>query len=520
MLGLSAITPFLSQRIVDQGLIGGNIQLLIKLCFVSLFLYIIVSIVSLVLEKNRLDIYNGLRYQLERQAFEQLLSIRMPYFGDKNTANIHQTIKEDVYTIASIVSQDTFDVLSGFVSAIGGGISLFCIDWKLGLLTLAFMPINCIITSIMSKKNFRIAYKSIEKHRAYSEWFGDTINGIKEIRLFNIQKFKVNEMESKQKEIIEISKEQGIIQKENEQIQMLLLRLLSILIYLLSGILMTKNNITIGGIIAFQTYALMLTEPIVSGLQLIFNAASIVPSFKRYSEFINHPCEISGSITCVNEGDIDFNKVYFSYNDDNIVLSSIDLHIKKGGKYVIIGKNGVGKTTLINLILGCYQPQKGNILLNGINIKEYEIQAYRKLFSVVSQDIYLFNASIRDNICLYHQIPDNELYEIINLVHLKDLIDEKGVDYNIGENGTFLSGGQRQKIALARALVQKRPYIILDESTSNLDREMIFSISHLISNELNEQTVLCVTHSDEIENIFNNKILLNTNGIYEVESEL
>lgn len=507
ILILGFVLPFLSQNTVDKGLVEKNIVLLVKLCFATLLLNIIITWLNIHIEKNRLKIYNGLKLKLEKESFEKLLHIDMKYFRDKNIASIREVIREDVFVITSIISQDTVSIVNGLVMAIGGGIALFCINWKLGLLTLAFMPLNCLVTSALSKKHFKIAKQFIEKNRIYSEWFGDTINGIREIRLFNIQKNKIDEINEQQTELIEINQKQGILQEKNGQIQSLLLQVLSILIYLIAGVLLCNSNISIGTIIAFQTYALMLADPVVAGLEMIFNAAAVIPSIQRHSDFLNYKDEISGENIISDVGKITFEGVSFSYNEKKI-FTDVNFSISVGESYAIIGKNGIGKTTMLKLILGILNPIDGRILMNGEDLKSYDINAYRNLFGVVSQDIYLFNISIKNNICLYRDIDDNELNRIVSTVHLTNLIKERGYDFVVGENGSMLSGGQKQKIALARALVLNKPFIVLDESTSNLDDETIEAVKEIISTKEKNKTVMCVTHSDDIINIFENKIII------------
>jgi len=153
-------------------------------------------------------------------------------------------------------------------------------------------------------------------------------------------------------------------------------------------------------------------------------------------------------------------------------------------------------------------PDKGTITYCGKDINCYDIIEYRKLFGVVSQDIFLFNTNIKENICLDVDYDDAELTRILKLVNLDSLIDERGFDYVVGEKGSMLSGGQKQKIAIARSLLKKRPIMILDEATSNLDNETIGLLGNLFENELKNTTVICVTHTDSVAKLFDKKIII------------
>ena len=163
---------------------------------------------------------------------------------------------------------------------------------------------------------------------------------------------------------------------------------------------------------------------------------------------------------------------------------------------MLIGRNGSGKSTLISLLLQLYQPTGGKITLNGIDISEFVLREYRNMVSVVSQEIYLFNSSIRDNICMYKNIDDKFIMEACKDSGLADFISEVSLDYVVGQNGAMLSGGQNQKIALARTLVHNSP--VLDEATSNTDVYSEHQINGLLHTKLKEKTVIIITHKQEI----------------------
>ncbi len=180
------VQPLTSQYLIDKGIVAGDFKFLSLMCFVLLFLYVMYCVFSYVKEKNRLQIYNSIRFDLEVKAFKHLSAINIEYFNDKNISAICQTIKEDVVNISSIANAETFEVLSAFLGAIGGGVALFIMEWKLCLLTVLFIPVNGFLTFIMMKKNMPVIKKYIDKTRNYNEVYGDYINGIKVIRLFGL----------------------------------------------------------------------------------------------------------------------------------------------------------------------------------------------------------------------------------------------------------------------------------------------------------------------------------------------
>lgn len=196
--------------------------------------------------------------------------------------------------------------------------------------------------------------------------------------------------------------------------------------------------------------------------------------------------------------DLKLEQVSFAYEKDKYVLKDIGILFAKGSKTAVIGRNGSGKTTIINLLTRMYEPTNGRILLGTEDISELSLRQYRDMVSVVSQQIYLFNDTIRNNICLYKQVSDAVVETACRDSGLEDFINEVSLDYVVGQNGAMLSGGQKQKIALARALIHDKPIIIFDEATSNTDAYSEQQINRLLNTKLKEKTVIVITHKKEI----------------------
>ena len=213
-----------------------------------------------------------------------------------------------------------------------------------------------------------------------------------------------------------------------------------------------------------------MTGPISAILNIGYLLSGIIPSTKRYYEFMDLREEAdNGKIAEPVFGELTLENIFFSYEIDKPILIDVNLKFPMGSKTALIGRNGSGKTTIINLLTRLYEPMNGQILLKGVNISEITLEAYRNMVSVVSQQIYLFNDTIRNNICLYKQVSDEVIEDACKDSSLDEFLEEVSLDYVVGQNGAMLSGGQKQKIALARALVHDKPIIIFDEATSNTD---------------------------------------------------
>ena len=496
---LNLCVPLLSRRIMDDGFIGGNKELLIKLVLCSLMVYLVISVIDIIKEKNRINISAKIQYSLSEQAFSHLMKMKASYFNNKNYAEILNNINVDIGNMTSIADEGVFFVVTQAFSMTGGVIGLFILNWRMTILVLLFIPIKYVVMKKFAKQRKKVMDDFINDSQKYARWLGDTIGGVREVKLFGILNYKHAEFSQKQSKVVERQKKLNILSQWNNIIDTTLVQILVTVIYIIGANLVFKFQLSVGSVFAFITYSAYVTGPISAILNIGYLLSGIIPSTKRYYEFMNLQEETDkGKLIKPEFGNLKLEEVFFSYETDKPILTDVNIEIPKGSKTVLIGKNGSGKSTIINLLTRMYEPTAGQIKLKGVNIFEITLESYRNMISVVSQQIYLFNDTIRNNICIYKKVSDEVIETACKDSGLEDFLKEVSLDYVVGQNGAMLSGGQKQKIALARALVHDKPIIIFDEVTSNTDVYSEHQINGLLHTRLKEKTVIIITHKQEI----------------------
>jgi len=298
-----------------------------------------------------------------------------------------------------------------------------------------------------------------------------------------------------------------------------------LLILWIGGYEIMKNRLTLGSFVAFNSFLGYLYTSIegLIGINTLIQSALV--SYKRVLEILHLPREEKGNIRLKKlKGKINCEKISFSYDGINFVLKDLYLNIKEKEKVLIIGKSGAGKTTLVNLLIKFYLPQKGDVYFDGISIKNIDIFSLRKKIGVVFQTPFIFSGTIRDNLLIVN--PYTSEKEIINALKIANIYDfiislSKKIDTDVGERGLKLSMGQKQKLAIARIILKKPDILILDEALSNVDKEAERLILEAIFKNFEDKTIICISHRyDNIINYVDKIFLLEDGKIEEIKKEV
>lgn len=499
----SIITPLITRLIIDEGLYKGEYKIIVTLSILCLLFVIIDQVINLYKESIRIKIKTSLTNFYYKEALNNINSMSLEKLNKISNTEILNNLQQDIAGMSLVVERDFFQIITNAFNIIGGLMGLFIISWKLTLVILLFIPIKSILSIYISKNRRSLIEKRMKYYSNFSKWFGESILGIRDIKTFNIFDKKMEEFDKIQRKIIDIDNETVIQVSKNNRIDQILIQFIVTLIYILSSSSMFNLNLSVGSILVFITYSMYSIKPIASLFNLSLAFSSIIPATIRYYEFLNKGEKLHEEELCNKvkfDGDfreyprIEYNNIYFSYDKDNVVLNKLNFEIEPSEKVAILGNNGVGKSTIINLLMRLYTPTNGSIKISGMDINEFDINSYRKEISIVSQNAYLFNDTIKNNICMYKDINQEYFEKVIDDCNLSELYKNLGEDNKIGHNGNILSGGQRQKILIARAIINNSSIIIFDEATSNLDIETEEQINKMLIDKLKDKTVIVVAH--------------------------
>jgi ABC-type multidrug transport system fused ATPase/permease subunit len=396
------------------------------------------------------------------------------------------------------LSSSLNDLLYHPITFILGIILAISINLKLTLFCFAIIPISIILALIISKPVEKYTKRQQEALSDVNSVAQDAISGITIVKAFNLEKELFNKY---RKELVKSFKSgltSARFETLSEPIKIMIQIIPFVLMFFYGGNLVLKGELTLGGIIAFIELMNIFLAPMNVLPNIINSYRKAKSSSERIEELLNQEDEKGGYVKDEKKSDydIEFEDVYFSYEEKEII-KGISFKVKRGEKVAIVGESGSGKSTIVKLLLGLYKPQKGNIKIFGVDIKDWDLSTLREKISVANQDIYLFPESIKENIRYgNYNAKDEDIISATKKSLAYDFImDNIGFERKIGERGSSISGGERQRIAIARALLKKSARLfILDEATSALDTETEHTLQNILKEELKDKTVLIIAH--------------------------
>ena len=495
------IPPWLIKNVVDDVLINKESSTLDLLAFGIVALYILKALfgyghmylMTWVGQKVVIDI------RLELYDHTQRLSLAKLY--SKRSGEFLSRITNDVATLQNILAAVVVDFVVQGCTFIGIICFLLFINWKLTLVTFVVTPLAVLVIDKASSKLREVGGTIQEKLAMVAAIAQEALSSIRIVRAFVTEEKEYARFEDESnrhfKAVMKGTQVRGLLEGI---VEVILIAALAFILWF-GGRDVIKGRLTAGELLAFLTYIGLLVQPIRVLSRVISTIQQGVASADRVFEILDEKNEVplpdDPVVLSPMEGRISFRDVWFAYNDKAWVLKGLDFEIVNGQKVAVVGSTGAGKSTLADLVMRFYDPQKGRILIDGTDIRQLDLKTYRRQIGVVPQDPVLMKGTLAYNIGYgFEGVTDADLIKAAEIAGILDFIRSlpDGFDTGVGERGVTLSGGQRQRIAIARAVVRDPKILIMDEATSSLDALVEQQVQDAMRKAMEGRTSIIIAH--------------------------
>lgn len=495
------VLPGASKFLIDDVVQEGNLELLQWLLIAVIGALVVQSVSSFLLTKllsvEAQELIAIWRVKIQKK----VMSLPLRFFDNQTSGNLVSRVMSDVEGVRNLVGTGVVQLLGGVITAI---VSLIILVNIHALMTLfVILPVG--LFGILAMKAFayiRPIFRDRGKIRAeVTGRLTESLNGIRVIKGFSAEKAELSAFESGVDRLFQNVKTTLTTTALVSSASTLLLGLASAGIMGLGGYYITQEELTVGDFLAFTLYLGFMIAPIVQMSSIGTQLTEALAGLDRTREIMdedeeNNPVERTFSVNEV-KGLIEFNDVYFAYDEGKEVLHGINLEAKEGEVIALVGSSGSGKSTIAGLAASFLTPDSGQVLIDGKDLSKIDLPSYRKNLGLVLQDDFFFEGTIRENLLLPKaDATEEELMEAAKAAYVTEFTDrfEEGLDTKIGERGVKLSGGQKQRLSIARALLANPKILILDEATSNLDTESELFIQKSLEKLLEGRTTFVIAH--------------------------
>jgi ABC-type multidrug transport system fused ATPase/permease subunit len=493
--------PLFTKFFIDEVLLKGNTQLLVIL---TIGMFVIALLGFLLASVNRY-LYTWISarilFDMRMALYRHLQSLSLRFYTKTRIGEILARINTDLAEIQRITTDVLLNSFTNFLTLIGTVGFLLWLNYRLFLVSSLLLPF-----AALGLRYFRprIADKTREirdRNADLGSFLIETFQGIKLIKAFGAEELELERFTRKHQAYIQAVLDLQKLSIFSGGISGLLLPATSLLVFLYGGHLVITGRMTLGDLIAFSAYLIRAFGPVqgLMGLYVQLQRARI--SLQRVFELMALEPEIKekeGAISLESiKGEVEFEGVSFGYEPDKPILQNVSFRVPAGTTVAIVGPSGMGKTTLIDLLLRFYDPQKGSIKIDGVDLRDLKVQSLRNHIGVVGQETFLFHTTIEENIRYgKNNASREEVIRATRAAYIHDFIESLPQKYEtvVGERGVRLSGGERQRVAIARAILKSPRILILDEATSSLDWMSEQQVRTALAELMRGRTTLIVTH--------------------------
>jgi ATP-binding cassette subfamily B protein len=533
---LKLVGPYLTKVAIDDYITRGNLEGL----DVIALLYVLALVLQFAISFFQVYLMNmaGQRvmFDMRREIFAHLQRLQPAFFDKNPVGRLVTRVTTDVDALNEPFTSGVVTIFGDIFMLFGIMVVLIYLDWRLALVTFTVLPALFAVTMIF-KRRVREVYRKVRTRVAMLNAFiQENIVGMQVVQLFRQEPRKFGQYSDLNRQHQDANLE-SVFQYAlfYPAIEFLGATAIALIIWY-GGWQILLGGLTLGGLVAFIQYSEKFFRPI-SDLSEKFNIlqgamASSERIFKLLDTEVSVASAAAPAAQKTGSGSIRFENVWFAYRNEDWVLEDLDLEVRPGETVAVVGHTGAGKTTLTSLLLRFYDVQRGRVLVDGVDVREWNLQELRRQFGMVLQDVHLFSGTIASNIRLGdREITDQEVAEAAAAVHLDGFVAglPRGLEEEVKERGSSLSAGQKQLVSFARALVHDPRILILDEATSNVDTHTEILIREALERLLRNRTSLVIAHrlstiqkadrivvmhKGRVREVGNHQELLSRRGIY------
>ena len=514
---------------IDFGAIG-------TILLTLLGLYILSALFSFIQGFVMTGVAQKLTFRLRSDLITKINRLPMRYFDKRTNGEVLSVITNDIDTLSQNLNQSITQIITSICTIIGILIMMFTISWEMTLVSLVILPVATIIVKFIVKKSQKFFQRQQEYLGHVNGQVEEIYGGHNIVKAFNGEEKAIEAFAKQNKELYRSGWRSQFLSGLMHPLMNFLGNVGYVAVAILGGYFAIQGKITVGNIQSFIQYNKQFTQPIAQIAQISGMLQSMVAAAERVFTFLEEKEEVEDvsnpKSTEGLKGNVTFDHVQFGYDEDKIIIHDFCANVKDGQKIAIVGPTGAGKTTMVKLLMRFYDVNKGAILVDGINIKEFKRGDLRKMFGMVLQDTWLFGGSIKDNIRYGKpDATDTEVIEAAKAAHVHHFIKTLPNSYDmvLNEESSNVSAGQKQLLTIARVILADPKILILDEATSSIDTRTeiqiqsamdnlmkgrtSFIIAHRLSTIKNADLILVMNHGDIVEQGTHEELLAK-NGFY------